>query len=163
MAAELVGGRVLLIATALAAAAGAGILVPPRTGPSLSGLAVGAGLFILLACGRPRLPSRPVVPLLARETYLIGGAAFEELLWRGLGLGIVARVLGPIAGLALTSVVFAACHRRTLGRRRAVHIATGLGFGAAYFAGGLVAAILAHATYNVLVDLAVQAEREAAA
>lgn len=164
MAAEVVRWRLLLWATPVAVAAGAGLVPLPSAGPGLlGGLAIGAALFVLLAGDRPRLPRRPVVVVFARAVYLFTAAAFEELLWRGLALAVIASRVGPLAALALTSLAFALWHRRSLGRRRAVHVATGLGFGTAFLWGGLAAAILAHAAYNVLVDLSVQAERERAA
>jgi membrane protease YdiL (CAAX protease family) len=96
--------------------------------------------------------------VVARVAYLLGAAGFEELLWRGLALGLSSHWVGPVAALGLTSVTFALWHRRSLGRRWAIHVATGFGFGAAFLWGGLAASILAHAVYNVLVDLSVQAE-----
>jgi hypothetical protein len=53
----------------------------------------------------------------------------------------------------------AAAHRAQ-GRAGAVHLVTGAGFGGAFFAAGLTAAVSAHASYNVLVDLALRARRE---
>jgi membrane protease YdiL (CAAX protease family) len=160
VAAELVSGRLLLWAAAFVGAAAAGLVPPPSTGPGLlCGPAIGVGLFVLLAGGRPRVPVRPAAVLVGRATYLVAAAAFEELLWRGLALALISARAGSLAALALTSVAFALWHHRSLGRRRAVHAATGLGFGAAFLWGGLAASILAHAVYNVLVDLSVQAER----
>ena len=136
-----------------------GLVPPPKLGPGMAGgLAVGAGLFVLLAGDRPRVPNRPAPILVARAAYLVGAAGFEELLWRGLALGLSSHWLGPVAALGLTSVAFGLWHRRSLGRRWAIHAATGLGFGVAFLWGGLGASILAHAVYNVLVDLSVQAE-----
>jgi membrane protease YdiL (CAAX protease family) len=132
---------------------------PPRLGPALvGGLAIGAGLFVLLAGDCPRAPKRPATIVIARAAFLVGAAGFEELLWRGLALGLSSHWVGPVAALGLTSVAFALWHRRSLGRRWAVHALTGLGFGAAFLWGGLAASIVAHAVYNVLVDLSVQAE-----
>ena len=163
MAAELVRARLLLWATAFIGATAAGLVQAPSAGPSLlGGPAIGAALFVLLAADRPRAPGRPATVLAARAAYLVAAAAFEELLWRGLALALISSRVGPLAALGLTSVTFALWHRRSLGRRRAVHAATGLGFGAAFLWGGLVASILAHAVYNVLVDLSVQAERRRA-
>jgi membrane protease YdiL (CAAX protease family) len=145
--------------TAFIAAAGAGLVAPPNVGPGLvGGLVIGAGLFVLLAGDRPHAPKRPLGIILARAAYLVGAAGFEELLWRGLALGLGSHWVGPLAALALTSVGFALWHHRSLGRRWGVHGATGFGFGAAFIFGGLAASILAHAVYNVLVDLSVQAD-----
>ena len=149
----------MLWATAFVAAAAAGLVHPPKLGPGLlGGLAIGVGLFVLLAGDRPRAPQRPAAIVIARGAFLVGAAGFEELLWRGLALGLGSRWVGPVAALGLTSVAFAVWHRRSVGRRWAVHAATGLGFGTAFLWGGLAASILAHAVYNVLVDLSVQAE-----
>jgi membrane protease YdiL (CAAX protease family) len=145
--------------TAFVAAAGAGLVAPPNVGPGLlGGLAIGAGLFVVLARNRPRAPRRRGAVVIARAAYLAGAAAFEELLWRGLALGLSSEWVGPVAALGLTTVGFALLHRRSLGRRWPVQGVTGLGFGAAFLWGGLAASILAHAVYNVLVDLSVQAD-----
>jgi membrane protease YdiL (CAAX protease family) len=163
VAAELVRARLLLWATAFVGAAAVGLVPAPSARPSLlGGPAIGAALFVLLAAGRPRAPDRPAAVLVARAAYLVAAAAFEELLWRGLALALISSRVGPLAALASTSVAFALWHRRSLGRQRAVHAATGLGFGAAFLWGGLAASILAHAVYNVLVDLSVQAQRRRA-
>jgi CAAX protease family protein len=160
LAAELVRGRLLLWGAAFVASAAAGLVPPPKAGLGLlGGLAIGAGLFVLLAADRPRAPDRPAAVLVTRAAYISAAAAFEELLWRGLALALISSRAGPVVALVLTSVAFALWHRRSLGRRRAVHAATGLGFGLAFLWGGLASSILAHAAYNVLVDLSVQAER----
>jgi membrane protease YdiL (CAAX protease family) len=126
-----------------------------------AGPVCGATLFVALAGGRlPRArPAGRPRSLAIRWVWIGSLAALEELLWRGLALASLARTLGPIAALLLTSVGFAFWHRRSLGRRCAVHVVTGAGFGAAFLVGGLVSAMLAHAIYNVLVDWAVQVER----
>ena len=121
----------------------------------------GVALFALLSGGRlPR--ARPHLrrrALAVRWAYLGAAAGFEEVVWRGLVLGALTAAIGPWAALAGSSAGFAAWHWPSLGRRSAVHLVTGTGFGAAFLAGGLAAAVLAHAVYNLLVDLAVQAER----
>jgi membrane protease YdiL (CAAX protease family) len=158
--ADLLGGRLLLWATAFAAAAGAGLLAPPVVAPRLAlGPAVGAGLFLVLARRLPPLPRRRPALLAGRAAYVSAAAAFEELLWRGLALGLLQRPLGQAPALLLTSVAFALGHRRPRGARRVVHAVTGLGLGTAFLVGGLAAAVLAHASYNVLVDVAVQGGR----
>jgi membrane protease YdiL (CAAX protease family) len=113
---------------------------------------------VVLARGLPRLPRRPLAVVGARTGYLLGAVVFEELLWRGIAMGLLVHRLGPATALVLTSVGFAFWHHVSLGRRSAVHVTTGLGFGSAFLLGGLTAAILAHGVYNVLVDLSVQAQ-----
>jgi membrane protease YdiL (CAAX protease family) len=71
----------------------------------------------------------------------------------------LALALGSFAALVASSAGFAAWHVSTLGRRSVVHLFTGFGFGGVFLFGGLVAAMLAHATYNVLVDWGVHGER----
>lgn len=128
---------------------------------AVCGPVCGAALFVALAGGR--LPStRPRAgpgALTIRWVWLGTLASIEELVWRGLVLTGLALALGSAAALVLSSIGFAAWHARELGRSCAVHVLTGLGFGGAFLVGGLVAAVAAHATYNVLVDWAVQAER----
>jgi membrane protease YdiL (CAAX protease family) len=149
----------VLWATAFALAGAAGLIARPAIGPELlGGPAIGLALFVMLAGGRPRFPARRASVLAARGVYLVGGAAFEELIWRGIALALLTRPLGTFAALGLTSVLFALSHRRALGRPTVVHVATGAAFGVAFVWGGLASAILAHAVYNVLVDLGVQAQ-----
>ena len=129
-----------------------------------AGPACGVALFVTLAGGRVprRCPAaRPRVVAL-RWVWLGLNAAIEELVWRGVALGLLALAVGPVAALVVSTVAFAAWHAPALGRGAAVHLLTGAGFGAAYLVGGLGAAVFAHATYNVLVDWGVQAERSAA-
>jgi membrane protease YdiL (CAAX protease family) len=127
------------------------------------GVGTGSALFLVLACGQ--LPNGPLrVPrgaLALRWLWLLGRAAGEELVWRRLILAALALAVGTGAALLLSAIGFAAWHGRLLGRRCAVHLATGAGFGGAYLLAGLGGAALAHATYNVLVDYAVQSERNA--
>ncbi len=94
-----------------------------------------------------------------RWVVLSLAAALEELVWRGLVLGALAAAIGPIGALGFSSGGFALSHRPSLGRRCGVHLVTGTSFGVAFLAGGLVAAVVAHGVYNVLVDLAVHGER----
>ena len=126
-----------------------------------SGPVCGAMLFVALAGGRvPGVRLRARSRALALRWLCLGSlAAFEELLWRGFILAGLALVLGSFAALVASSAGFAAWHAATLGRRCVVHLFTGFGFGGVFLFGGLLAAILAHATYNVLVDWGVQGER----
>ena len=126
-----------------------------------SGPVCGAVLFVTLAGGRvPRVRRRARSRALALRWLCLGSlAAFEELLWRGLILAGLAATLGSFAALVASSAGFAVWHASTLGRRSVVHLFTGFGFGGVFLFGSLLAAMLAHATYNVLVDWGVQNER----
>lgn len=163
MASEVVHGRLLLWATAFAAAALVGLPafrpLLEGAGWPLVGLAVGLGLFALLA-GAPRLPRRRPDEAILPIAWLAADAAYEELLWRGIALAGLAAVVGVPGALVATSVVFALSHRSRQGRRAAVHVATGAAFGAAFVCAGLVAAVAAHASYNALVYLGIRAEQE---
>jgi len=127
------------------------------------GPVAGAAVFFLLAGGRiPRV--RPgMVGRAAVVRWLALGveAVLEEVVWRGLVLGGLVVAIGPPGALALSSAGFAVWHR-AVGWRCAIHLVTGAVFGAAFLAGGLAAAILAHCVYNTLVDWAVHGERAAA-
>jgi len=125
--------------------------------PVLVGPVVGLATFAALA-GRPRRPRAIDRVVAARALWLSAGAAFEELVWRGFLLGALALRIGVSGALLASSAAFALAHRGRTGRP--THLFTGLAFGSAFVCAGLVAAIGAHAAYNVLVDLAVQAERE---
>jgi membrane protease YdiL (CAAX protease family) len=124
------------------------------------GPASGVALFVVLTGGRlppVRLPGRGRA-LVLRWLWLASRATLEELLWRGLVLAGLALALGPIAALALSAAGFAVWHGRSLGRRCVVHVVSGVAFGGAFLLAGLGAAVLAHGTYNLLVDWAVHAE-----
>jgi ABC-2 type transport system ATP-binding protein len=106
------------------------------------GVAVAPLLFGAAVRRRPLRRPRPVAALV-----LTVRAALEELFWRGLVLAALSLALGVIGGLVLSSAAFAGFHRR-----RRLHLVTGLAFGALYVCTGkLLAPILAHAAYNVLV------------
>jgi membrane protease YdiL (CAAX protease family) len=162
MVAEVLRRRLLVTGVAFAAAAAIGLPdfrpVTSGSGSAAIGLAIGFGLFVLLA-GAPRAPGE-LRGTSVRVAYLTAGAALEELLWRGLGLATLVPPLGAVAALSVTSAGFALSHTRLLGRRCVVHLLTGAGFGSAFLVAGLPAAVAAHAGYNVLVDLGVRAERE---
>jgi uncharacterized protein len=85
-------------------------------------------------------------------------ACLEEVVWRGIVLGSLLILVGPWPALVASSVGFAAWHLPSLRGRCAVHLVTGVAFGGAFLVGGLFAAMLAHALYNLLVDWAVHAE-----
>ncbi len=161
---DLIHGRLLLWTTSFATASAIGLPASrPLVGQRwavLLGPVLGAALFCVLAessgPGRPR-PGAAAL----RIACLGGGAAFEELVWRGVALGALVPVAGQCAALAATTAAFALAHRG-LGARRWVHLATGGTFGVVFLCAGLAAAILAHALYNLLVDVAVKAERRGA-
>jgi len=126
-----------------------------------SGPLCGVVLFVALAGGqvpRARPPAGPRA-LTLRWLWIAALAGFEELVWRGLVLGGLMLALGSAVALLVSSAGFAAWHAPALGRRCVVHAITGFGFGSAFLVGGLGAAALAHATFNVLVDWGVHVDR----
>ena len=133
--------------------------------PSLSRAAIGpvtgAATFLLLTGGRlPRSLPRPLGRAMAARWLTLGATAgLEEVVWRGVVLGGLLTVVGPLPALAGSSAGFAIWHWPSLRSRCAVHLVTGAAFGSAFLVGGLIAAMLAHALYNLLVDWAVHAER----
>lgn len=135
--------------------------VEPSLARAAVGPVVGAGTFLVLTGGRfPRVRPRPLGRAMGvRWLGLAVGAAFEEIVWRGICLGGLLLVVGPWPALAVSSTAFALWHWPSLRGRCAVHLVTGAAFGAAFLIGGLAAAIVAHALYNLLVDWAVHAER----
>jgi len=124
------------------------------------GPVAGVFTFLLLTGGRfPLAPPRPLgAALLVRWSGLGCAAALEEVVWRGIVLGGLMLVVGPWAALAVSTPAFAAWHWPSLRAHSAVHVVTGAAFGSAFLVGGLPAAILAHALYNLLVDWALHAE-----
>ena len=125
------------------------------------GPVAGAGAFLLLAGGRfPISLPRPFGRAMVVRWLALGATAcLEEVVWRGFGLGGLLILVGPWPALAVSSAGFAAWHWPSLRGRSAVHLVTGTAFGCAFLLGGLVAATLGHALYNLLVDWAVHAER----
>jgi len=125
------------------------------------GPVAGVGTFLLLTGGRfPRLLPRPLGRGMAiRWLGIVAGAGCEEVVWRGICLEGLLLVVGPWSALMASSTGFALWHWPSLRGRCAVHFATGVAFGGAFLVGGLVAAIVAHALYNVVVDWAIHAER----
>lgn len=125
--------------------------IPPpthlRASPALAlvtGLTVGAVLYAAVA-RRRHLPVRPGV---VTATFIVGWAAVEEILWRWLLLGALALTIPIGAAFATATIAFALTHAH--GRR--VHLATGASFGGLYLlTGTLVAPLVAHVFYNLLV------------
>src|SRR5205823_6221504 len=92
-----------------------------------------------------RRPAR--LPSALAGAVLAALAGLEELFWRGLVLGALAVVAGSVGALTLSTALFGCLHRR-----RGLHLLTGAAFGGVYLATGqLLAPILAHVSYNVLV------------
>ena len=138
-----------------AAAALALVDVPPPAEPTVSllaavclGLAAGLVLFAALAQQVPPLPTpKPAGRWLIRLSFVVVWAAVEEIFWRWLALGLVAAAAGWPLALAGSSIAFAVVHR--VGK--ASQLATGATFGVVYLATGrLLAAVAAHATYNLV-------------
>jgi membrane protease YdiL (CAAX protease family) len=121
----------------------------------------GVATFLSLTGGHiPLSLPRPLGrAMLVRWLGLGAAAGLEELVWRGIALGGLRALVGPWAALVVSSAGFALWHWPSLRGRCVVHLVTGAAFGAAFLAGGLTAAIAAHALYNVLVDWAVRAAR----
>ena len=146
-------GRVATV-TALAVSLGLALSPPhpparvPATVATALGVAAGAVLFATAVRRRPRLTRLGVgAAAVARQLFLGLCAANEEVLWRRVLLGELLPA-GGLTALAISSVGFAAAHRRA----RPLHALTGLTFGAVYLATGVLAAsIAAHWAYNALV------------
>ena len=157
-AARLLGGRIAYAAAGAALLAWAPIERPaPRVAlgaAALTGTAVGCAVFALLARRLPPL-ARPAV---ARAVTIVApvvalGAAGEEAVWRFGVLRGLEPALGPTGALALSTAGFAAAHvGRAPLRALPTHLLTGAAFACAYLlTGRLVAAVVAHVVYNVLV------------
>jgi membrane protease YdiL (CAAX protease family) len=132
---------------------------------STLGTAAGVALFTALARATPRVPRRRARVAGARGVIAVVRAVFEEAVWRLLLLGTLGPRLGTAAALAAVTASFALAHVRRQGIRGvAVHSLTGTVFGALFVAaGGVAAPAAAHATYNVLIVLALEARRARAA
>lgn len=134
-------------------------------GAALSGVTLGpvagGATFLLLTGGHiPLALPRPLGrEMVVRWLGLGAAAGLEEVIWRGIVLGGLRALIGPWAALVVSSAGFALWHWPSLRGRSAVHLVTGVAFGVAFLVGGLTAAVVAHALYNVLVDWAVRAER----
>jgi ABC-2 type transport system ATP-binding protein len=161
----------LLGSVAISACGSAAALVfvgvdPPLTRvdalPAVLAAVVAAGLLFALLSGqapwRGRPPFRRAGSLGVKAAYTTITSAAEEVLWRWLVLGGLAPVVGLAPAFLVATVGFALTHGT---RRRdvvAVHLATGAVFGAVYVGTGRIeVAILAHALYNWLVVVAIEA------
>jgi ABC-2 type transport system ATP-binding protein len=164
---ELLVGRIVGWAACVATALAVGL--PGPTGvaglPIVLPGAVLAGALLFAALSRGWIPIRVfrrerAAALAARGGYLVLRSAVEEIVWRGLGIGVLAPLIGTAPALALTTIGFAASHLPKLGRSSVTHLLTGGVFGALYLlGGGLAAPIAAHATYNLLIAFALEARR----
>jgi uncharacterized protein len=122
----------------------------------LAGATAGAGAGLAVAARRAlhRTPARGGA---RQRAGLLGAvvvvAACEEVVWRGGVLGGVGQLVGWPPAFAVSTVGFALRHAALRALRR-LSLYAGLGtlFGAVYLATGrLVAAVAAHAAYNVAV------------
>ena len=87
-------------------------------------------------------------------------SASEEIFWRWFVLGGLAVLLGVWMAAAISALGFAISHvePRAIGQ----HLFTGSALASAYaLTGSLVAVVAAHATYNFLVALSIEATRQA--
>jgi ABC-2 type transport system ATP-binding protein len=162
----------LAVSVALTAAGLALVTVDPPRGRvgALPSLLASAGFALLLfrvLAGHVRWPLRRLLRrsrrIALRGTYLTLTSAAEEVLWRMLVLGGLTPAVGLVPALLASTIGFALAHGV---RRRdvvAVHLLTGIVFGALYAGTGRIeAAILAHVLYNWLVVLALESEARAA-
>jgi membrane protease YdiL (CAAX protease family) len=132
----------------LAAAATLVVVSPPLGGSRIvlsAGLGIVGGVVLFRASAGRGARTRPR-PAVAAVVVLCAGA--EEIVWRGLVLGVLAARAGPLAGLAASAFLFAVAHRRRLVAYGAIGIALG---GLCLLSGGLVAPWCAHATYNLAI------------
>jgi membrane protease YdiL (CAAX protease family) len=104
------------------------------------GAAIGAALFWAGSGRRPHLS-------VGAAAVLAVSAGAEEIVWRWFALAELAALAGMLPALVASSLAFGAAHPRA----RAQHAITGLAFGGAYLAGGLLGAWCAHLTYNLTV------------
>ena len=130
------------------------------------GLVAGLLLFGALGGRRP-VPPTAVPParrrlVLAKASFIALGAGAEEVVWRWFLIGSLAAAVGMPSALVLSAAAFALAHAGGL-QAKAVHLCIGLVLGALYAGtGSLIAAIAAHAAYNISVLLAVEGSRRSA-
>ena len=127
-----------------------------------SGAAAGLALTLVLAGGFP--PRERTVAadrrLVLVCAVVVVASACEEIVWRGFGIGELSGTLGTVAAFVVSTAGFALAHAGRVSTL--THLATGAAFGGVFLAtGSLLAAIAAHATYNLLVVLAVGSSRTA--
>jgi ABC-2 type transport system ATP-binding protein len=128
-----------------------------------AGACTGAFLYAMLAAGALPLAIRRTRAgaVVLRSAYLFGRSAVEEVVWRGYVFASLALAVGTPTAFAATVTLFAIAHRPGQGRLWIVHLVTGATFTMVFATtGSLAAAVAAHATYNVLVGLAVEGTRQ---
>ena len=153
-------------AVAAALLAFAQVSVYPRV-PAAGAVAVGLGAATMLFAGltraRPRFrPTRwRANRLIARGAFYTLRSASEEVAWRWFLLGSLIPAVGMPGAFAASTAGFAVAHAGSRpGRTVAIHACTGGIFGGVFLAtGSLLAAVVAHGGYNLLVLLAVESDR----
>ena len=156
------GGELVFALLVFLLLRGSGDPAVSQSGALAAGLAAAAVLYAVLVGGLPvrAFTQRRWPALAAKSAVLVVRAATEEVVWRLAVAAAIAAAAGWPVGLALSTAGFAAAHGRRSRRLVATHAATGLAFGALFFATGrLLAPIVAHAAYNVLVLLAAESRR----
>lgn len=136
------------------------------TGPVLAFMTVAVGLILR----EPAVPS-PIQNLITDRLSLIIvmlfatvlGPVWEELLFRGFLFPLIAKSLGPWAGIVLTAIPFAVLHGPQLRWTwQPVFIIglVGIAFGyTRYRTGSTAASAIVHVSYNVTVAVAVLIQR----
>jgi membrane protease YdiL (CAAX protease family) len=142
---------------------------PPVAGhvswPPGIGLAVLAGVVLALAlAGRmpsPRRIGRARIRIVAAKAGVLAvAAAGEEVVWRWFAIGALAPAVGLGPALGASTGAFALAHVGQGIRAVPVHVVTGASFGAVFLAtGSLLAAAVAHATYNVTILFTLESAR----
>lgn len=133
---------------------------------ALAGVLAAALLFRVLAGGWPVLaPWRRdrALALILTIAFLAGTSTGEEVLWRWLALGGLRPLAGTVLAYGLSTIGFALSHASGTGAKGVlVHLLTGGTFGGLYLATGSLAAVaVAHASYNVMIVLALESRRSA--
>ncbi|HEY6103233.1 MAG TPA: CPBP family intramembrane glutamic endopeptidase [bacterium] len=129
----------------------AGVVRCPCGGVSawvLGGLS-GFALYVLLARRTPVV--HPQALASCATWAMLSRAAADEVLWRG-WLSSLSAPAGQIVAVVISVVGFALTHHPRQGSRGAVtHLLTGSVFAAIMLTVGLLGAVVAHGSYNVLV------------
>ena len=138
----------------------------------LVGIALGLATYIILST-RNRAASAAWPERRWRPRFvalLLAHAAYEELVWRGLAFQVLGQYVPLPAAFLVSAGGFAGLHYESQGLKGvAVHLLTGTAFaGVVLLTGSIIAAIAAHATYNLFAiasrtstDAAARTAREA--